>query len=353
MTNEEIQKLVSGYATNSLTDTERKALFEAALDDQELFDILQREQAVKDVLDDPVSRRQVREALETSTPVATPSWWVRWSTWGFATAAVAAVLTVAVIFKTEHPATQQRTFEIAKADRPAAAEAQPPSTGPAVELRAPEPKPMRRLDALKTAPTKQPEKDSDASLMKAAPEKQDAAPPPAAQVEAQVQSQAVQSQAVPQQQAFNDQARVAAPTVRNAVREEQSGQRAAAAPRQALTAGYAGLGGAAQGPLLSYSLVKRDESGNFVPAGTSAALRKGDGVRINVVPLAPGYLTLYELDSTGNWVQLSPGIKVSPNRTYTLPDSPIEVKADQHLRLVLTPEPGDKRPPSSVEITLQ
>jgi len=111
MTNEEIQKLVSGYATNSLTDTERKALFEAALDDQELFDILQREQAVKDVLDDPVSRRQVREALEASvSPPAAPSWWVRWSTWGFATAAVAAVLTVAVIFKTEHPATQQRTF---------------------------------------------------------------------------------------------------------------------------------------------------------------------------------------------------------------------------------------------------
>lgn len=353
MTNEEIQKLVSGYATNSLTDTERKALFEAALDDQELFDILQREQAVKDVLDDPVSRRQVREALEVNPLPATPSWWVRWSTWGFATAALAAVLGVAVIFKTEHPATQQRTFEIAKADRPAAAEAQPPSSGSAVELRAPEPKRMRRLYALKTAPTKQPEKESDARLMKAAPEKQDATPSPAAQVEAQVQSQAAQRQTVTQQQAFNDQVQVAPPTVRNAVREEQSGQRAAAAPRQALTSRYAGLGGALQTPLLAYTVVKRDESGNYAPAGPNAALRNGDGVRINVVPLAPGYLTLYERDSTGNWAQLFPGIKVSPNRTYTLPDSPIEVKTDLHLRLVLTPEPGDKRPPSSVEITLQ
>ena len=183
--------------------------------------------------------------------------------------------------------------------------------------------------------------------MKAAPEKQDFAPAPAAQVEAQIQRQVVT-----QQQAFNDQARVAAPTVRNAVREEQSGQRAAAAPRQALTTGYASLG-TAQAPLLSYSFARRDESGNFAPAGPSSALRKGDAVRINVLPLAPGYLTLYERDSAGNWVQLSPGIKVSSNRTYTLPDSPIEVKTDQHLRLVLTPEAGDKRPPSSVEITLQ
>ena len=348
MTNEEIQKLVSGYATNSLTDTERKALFEAALDDQELFEILQREQAVKDVLDDPVSRRQVREALEANLLPATPSWWVRWSTWGFATAALAAMLAVAVILKTEHPATQQRTFEIAKADRPAATEAQPPSSGSAVELRAPEPKRMRRLDAPKTAPAKQPEKDSEARLMKAAPEKQDVAPAPAAQVEAQIQRPAVT-----QQQAFNDQLRGAAPTVRNAVREEQSGQRPPAAPRQALTAGYAGFGGAAQAPVLSYSFVKRDESGNFVPAGPSAALRNGDGVRINVMPLAPGYLTLYERDSAGNWVQLSPGIKVSPNRTYTLPDSPIEVKADQRLRLVLSPGATEKGAPASVDITLR
>ena len=351
MTNEEIQKLVSGYATNSLTDAERKALFEAALDDQELFNILQREQALKDVLDDPISRRQVREALEIRvSPAATPSWWVRWSTWGFATAALAAVLTVAVMFKTEHTAARQRTF-IAKADRPAPAEAKPPSSGAAVELQAPEPKPMRRLDALKTAPTKRFERGSDPRLMKAAPEKQDAAapsPPPTVQVEGQAQ---VQSQAVAQL-ALRDQEQIATSTARNAIREEQGRQRAAAALRQAPTAGFAGSGGALQAPLLTYTVVKRDDSGNFAPAGPGG-LRNGDAVRINVVPLAPGYLTLYERDSTGNLVQLFPGIQVSPNRTYTVPDSPIDVKADQHLRLVLTPEPGDKRPPSSLEITLQ
>src|SRR5215472_7571462 len=97
MTEKDIQRLLSGYATNSLTDAERKALFEAALDDQDLFDALQHEQQVKDVLDDAVSRHLVREALESNVaPVRARPWWTRWSTWGLATGALAAV-TVAVI----------------------------------------------------------------------------------------------------------------------------------------------------------------------------------------------------------------------------------------------------------------
>ena len=40
MNREEIQKLIGGYATGSLTDDERRLLFEAALDDQDLFDAL-------------------------------------------------------------------------------------------------------------------------------------------------------------------------------------------------------------------------------------------------------------------------------------------------------------------------
>ncbi len=40
MTQDEIRRLLGGYATNTLTDGERTALFEAALEDQELFDAL-------------------------------------------------------------------------------------------------------------------------------------------------------------------------------------------------------------------------------------------------------------------------------------------------------------------------
>ncbi len=64
MTSEEIRKLLGGYATNTLTESERKALFEAALDDQELFNALQEEETLKDTLADPVTRAQVRQALD-------------------------------------------------------------------------------------------------------------------------------------------------------------------------------------------------------------------------------------------------------------------------------------------------
>ena len=57
MTNEEIQKLLGGYATNTLTEAERKVLFEAALDNQELFNAMQQEEALKDLLS--VQNRQI------------------------------------------------------------------------------------------------------------------------------------------------------------------------------------------------------------------------------------------------------------------------------------------------------
>ena len=91
---DEIRKLLGGYATNTLTETERRTLFEAALDDQELFDALQKEQALRDLLDDPVSRVQIRQALDKPAPAA---WWSRWWTWTAAASAVAAVVLIVAV----------------------------------------------------------------------------------------------------------------------------------------------------------------------------------------------------------------------------------------------------------------
>ena len=44
MSPEDIKKLLGGYATGTLTTEEQQALFAAALEDQELFDSLAREQ---------------------------------------------------------------------------------------------------------------------------------------------------------------------------------------------------------------------------------------------------------------------------------------------------------------------
>jgi len=59
------EKLLGGYATGTLTDEEREALFQAALHDQVLFNALADDQALKELLDDPASRQRLLTALES------------------------------------------------------------------------------------------------------------------------------------------------------------------------------------------------------------------------------------------------------------------------------------------------
>jgi hypothetical protein len=63
---DDIRKLVGGYATGSLTDQERALLFEAALDDQDLFDELAQEHALKELLEEPGVRQRLASSLVTS-----------------------------------------------------------------------------------------------------------------------------------------------------------------------------------------------------------------------------------------------------------------------------------------------
>ncbi len=63
MNRDQIAKLIGGYATGTLTPAEREALFEAALDDQALFDELAREQSLEDLLRDPSVRAHLLAAL--------------------------------------------------------------------------------------------------------------------------------------------------------------------------------------------------------------------------------------------------------------------------------------------------
>lgn len=76
MTREEAKKLIGGYATGSLTESERSALLHAAIDDQELFDELAQEQLLKELIDLPGARDRLVAAL-TPEIVEKPSraWW--------------------------------------------------------------------------------------------------------------------------------------------------------------------------------------------------------------------------------------------------------------------------------------
>jgi hypothetical protein len=131
VTRPDLEKLLGGYAAGTLTPEERRALFDAAFADQDLFDALADEEALREVLADPACRERVRLAL--AEPPRTIFWWRRPAVWALAaTAAAAVVLTVAVVRTKPTPVPQQ----IAMAKKPAlpefaasAPQQQQPATG--------------------------------------------------------------------------------------------------------------------------------------------------------------------------------------------------------------------------------
>src|ERR1039457_6281752 len=133
MNKEDIQKLIGRYAAGLLTDEERQALLEAALDDQELFDTLQQEQALKDLFEDPFSREQVRRAAAESLPGPGTSWFGRPWIWASATSmALAGVLVIAMLRwdRTPSPPVAKQATEaskqVAEASKPPAAAPEQP-----------------------------------------------------------------------------------------------------------------------------------------------------------------------------------------------------------------------------------
>jgi hypothetical protein len=62
----EFQALLSAYAAGTLTDAERKRLFEKALDNQELFDQLMEEETMRAALESPFVKRALQNAIENA-----------------------------------------------------------------------------------------------------------------------------------------------------------------------------------------------------------------------------------------------------------------------------------------------
>ena len=71
MEREQLDRLLAEYATGGLSEEERKALFAAALQDQELFDQLMEEEALREAIELPGARNRLIDALqEEEVPVA-------------------------------------------------------------------------------------------------------------------------------------------------------------------------------------------------------------------------------------------------------------------------------------------
>jgi hypothetical protein len=120
MKREDIEKLLGGYATGTLTGEERQALFEAALSDQALFEALAGEEALKELLQDPHCRQEIEQALRDQPCgfLERVTGWMRQPrVWALAgTLAVTAVL-VLVVIRTQAPTHE---FELAQRQPPPA-----------------------------------------------------------------------------------------------------------------------------------------------------------------------------------------------------------------------------------------
>jgi len=328
MMNDDIRKLLSGYATNTLTEAERKALFEAALEDQELFNALQEEQPLKDLLSDPISRAQVQQALDTK-----PAPKIRWWAWSGALGAVAAAVLIVAVIRNEKP--QPRLPQMA------ASRNIPGNSVPLIEQLKPQSK------ATPPAPSRrsQPEailKRAPATVTPAAP----SAPPPFLdalserkdeKASAPIAANEPINAANQNQQAINVQNSLGGPS-QNAQYQQAQGFRA-----QSAAALSSNLMLGKQSALLNYSLLKRDADGNFLPLPPNIPLNTGDTVRLTIVPAMPGALTLDQIDEVGRSKRIFPttgsGLPVTAGTTYTIPDSAIQVAdKDETYRVSLIPQ---------------
>ena len=73
MAEHDFTKLLGGFAADTLTPEEREMLFRAALQDQQLFNALADEQALKELLTDPTVRRRVLQSLAQRGTGPSPS----------------------------------------------------------------------------------------------------------------------------------------------------------------------------------------------------------------------------------------------------------------------------------------
>ena len=208
------RELLGGYATGTLTQRELQYLMNAALEDQELFDELQDEVALKQALDAPGVRQRLLAKLDAEqtqparataaeAETAGKSGWFRWQ-WGAVGLAVTGLAVLTFLLLAPPPQNTELAQNTAQRELQAAAQLEAP--------RAPEPR-------VSPAQTNAPESNEAA---KASPEIPAVQPPRADAEEARARSakdEAVIAEpavgltgnpATPQQPALSDKATAAA-----------------------------------------------------------------------------------------------------------------------------------------------
>jgi hypothetical protein len=355
---EDIRKLLGGYTTGTLTEEERQALFHAALEDQDLFNALADEQALKELFDDPATRARLLAGLSERKSAFRRlfDWIARPVPLGIAGTVAVAVLAAIVLIR---PAGKPPLQQVAMAPRSE-------SVAPAV-VEAPPPEALAKQDKRLAKPLAA---RKDAPATPAAPPVQATDPEAKRKLE---ESSEFASKTVPKPAELRDEAKAnvaggvvggvaggyisqtpapaAAPATVRATSGKESREKAAPevlAMRQEAGAQNVQVArSAAETPaIVRYHLLREDIAGTK-EMEQDAAFRPEDRVRLTVEPAADGQLSV-TLRSPGQPDSVLFDEPVRKGRLYTIPREgapPMSAGAgDEKLVLSFLPSlPGRSR----------
>ena len=349
---QDAEKLLGGYATDTLTEAERQALFEAALANQDLFNALADEQALRELLSDPRCRRRLLGLLK---PRKEPfyhrlaAWLKRPAPWALAGSVAATVLIMTAIIRLNRPAATlppaaQAPVQIAQKVAPASPEVAP-SPPPQLEKKKqrtpaahPQPAPVREMqlaeksETLATAPPAPAEPPKELAL-------------PSFQAQVAAAPKGVGFKAMAEQEAQ-----------RGVLTAPLAAQRPSKAPssrdtwglRQAQTKALAGappiqpLPGALG---LRYTILKQGADGQYSAIDPEAVFQPGDSIRLSVEANQTGYLSVLRQDPAGTW-NLLHQVQIQQRIGQTIPSSGAIPLANQpgqdRLLLVFSRSPQDE-----------
>jgi hypothetical protein len=329
---DEAAKLLGGYATGTLTEAERQALFDAALSDQELFNALAGDHALKDLLDDPVSRRRVLQVLDEPKPSAI-AWFAAWfrrpMAWAAAGGLAATALLVTMLVRTGAPLAPEpvalRTRQQATPPPSVAGKEEPPASGlmeqesarPAAPAQGPvlsgkvEPKPAEKAEHkeadIKVIEGRQAAAGGQVALNEPQPSAQPA-PPPAREAEFAATSQprraavlrdVAQEKPGGQARQLYYQAQKPPATLQSARSIAAEESVVGAKKDQAADESGALSGPAAQVLGIRCSILKVGPGGSYMEVDPQAPLRSGDRIRVSIESNDDGQLHLLRSGPAG------------------------------------------------------